>query len=96
LGIPYAYLSNDMVRANYSNSRLALLEFRRRIIRTAASKGLWLRMRASLLRWRRRLVPSSAASRRAGAHHLGQGGVDQRAGLRHEALRIELAVQLRE
>jgi lambda family phage portal protein len=31
LGIPYAYLSNDMVRANYSNARLALLEFRRRV-----------------------------------------------------------------
>jgi len=31
LGVPYAYLSNDMLKANYSNSRLALLEFRRRI-----------------------------------------------------------------
>lgn len=31
LGIPYAYLSGDMVKANYSNSRLALLEFRRRV-----------------------------------------------------------------
>ena len=31
LGIPYAYLSNDMLKANYSNSRMALLEFRRRI-----------------------------------------------------------------
>src|SRR5512134_4077692 len=30
LGIPYAYLSNDMIKANYSNARLALLEFRRR------------------------------------------------------------------
>lgn len=29
--MPYAYLSNDMLKANYSNSRLALLEFRRRI-----------------------------------------------------------------
>ena len=28
-GLPYAYLSNDMLKANYSNSRLALLEFRR-------------------------------------------------------------------
>ena len=26
LGVPYAYLSNDMLKANYSNSRLALLE----------------------------------------------------------------------
>ncbi|MCB1512091.1 MAG: phage portal protein [Hyphomicrobiaceae bacterium] len=31
LGVPYAYLSNDMLKANYSNSRLALLEFRRRV-----------------------------------------------------------------
>ena len=31
LGVPYAYLSCDMVKANYSNSRLALLEFRRRV-----------------------------------------------------------------
>ena len=30
-GVPYAYLSNDMLKANYSNSRLALLEFRRRV-----------------------------------------------------------------
>ncbi|MCI0736389.1 MAG: hypothetical protein L0Y50_08995 [Beijerinckiaceae bacterium] len=29
--MPYAYLSNDMLKANYSNSRLALLEFHRRI-----------------------------------------------------------------
>ena len=29
--MPYAYLSNDMIRANYSNARLALLEFRRRV-----------------------------------------------------------------
>ena len=29
LGVPYAYLSNDMLKANYFNSRLALLEFRR-------------------------------------------------------------------
>lgn len=31
LGIPYAVLTNDMVKANYSNVRAALLEFRRRI-----------------------------------------------------------------
>ena len=30
-GIPYAYLSNDMLKANYSNSRMALLELRRRV-----------------------------------------------------------------
>lgn len=30
-GVPYAYVSGDMLKANYSNSRLALLEFRRRV-----------------------------------------------------------------
>jgi lambda family phage portal protein len=31
LGIPYAVLTNDMVKANYSNTRSALVEFRRRV-----------------------------------------------------------------
>jgi lambda family phage portal protein len=31
LGIPYPYLTNDMVKGNFSNSRLALIEFRRRV-----------------------------------------------------------------
>jgi lambda family phage portal protein len=31
LGIPYPYITNDMVKGNFSNSRLALIEFRRRI-----------------------------------------------------------------
>ncbi|MFD1913807.1 phage portal protein [Halodurantibacterium flavum] len=31
LGIPYAHLSQDMVKANFSNARTALMEFRRRI-----------------------------------------------------------------
>ena len=31
LGIPYAHLSQDMVKANYSNARTALMEFRRRV-----------------------------------------------------------------
>jgi lambda family phage portal protein len=31
LGMPYAALSGDMVKANYSNTRAALIEFRRRI-----------------------------------------------------------------
>ena len=31
LGCPYANLSGDMVKANYSNTRAALLEYRRRI-----------------------------------------------------------------
>jgi lambda family phage portal protein len=31
LGVPYANLSADMLKANYSNTRAALLEFRRRV-----------------------------------------------------------------
>ena len=31
LGIPYPYLTNDTVKGNFSNSRLALIEFRRRV-----------------------------------------------------------------
>jgi lambda family phage portal protein len=31
LGIPYGYLSNDGVKGNFSNSRLSLIEFRRRV-----------------------------------------------------------------
>lgn len=31
LGVPYALLTNDMVRSNYSNTRTALVEFRRRV-----------------------------------------------------------------
>ena len=31
LGIPYAYLANDVTRGNFSNSRLTLMEFRRRV-----------------------------------------------------------------
>lgn len=31
LGVPYAYLTNDMVKGNFANSRLSLMEFRRRV-----------------------------------------------------------------
>ena len=31
LGIPYGYLSNDGAKGNFSNSRLSLIEFRRRV-----------------------------------------------------------------
>lgn len=31
LGIPYPYLTQDMVKGNFSNSRLALMEFRRKV-----------------------------------------------------------------
>jgi lambda family phage portal protein len=51
LGIPYAYLSNDMVRANYSNSRLALLEFRRRVEAYQHAVMVWQLCRRVWVRW---------------------------------------------
>jgi lambda family phage portal protein len=51
LGIPYAYLSNDMLKANYSNSRLALLEFRRRVEAYQHAVIIWQLCRQVWMRW---------------------------------------------
>ncbi len=51
LGVPYAYLSNDMLKANYSNSRLALLEFRRRIEAYQHAVFVWQLCRQVWARW---------------------------------------------
>lgn len=51
LGIPYAYLSNDMIRANYSNARLALLEFRRRVEAYQHAVMVWQLCRRVWQRW---------------------------------------------
>jgi lambda family phage portal protein len=51
LGVPYAYLSNDMLKANYSNSRLALLEFRRRIEAYQHAVMVWQLCRRVWTRW---------------------------------------------
>jgi capsid protein len=51
LGVPYAYLSNDMLKANYSNSRLALLEFRRRIEAYQHAVIVWQLGRRVWARW---------------------------------------------
>jgi lambda family phage portal protein len=51
LGIPYAYLSNDMLKANYSNSRLALLEFRRRVEAYQHAVMVWQLCRQVWVRW---------------------------------------------
>jgi phage portal protein, lambda family len=32
LGVPYSYVSNDLAKANFANSRLSIIEFRRRVI----------------------------------------------------------------
>jgi lambda family phage portal protein len=51
LGIPYAYLSNDMLKANYSNSRMALLEFRRRVEAYQHAVMVWQLCRSVWVRW---------------------------------------------
>ncbi len=51
LGVPYAHLSNDMLKANYSNSRLALLEFRRRIEAYQHAVIVWQMCRQVWARW---------------------------------------------
>ena len=51
LGVPYAYLSNDMIKANYSNARLALLEFRRRIEAYQHAVMVWQLCRRVWARW---------------------------------------------
>jgi lambda family phage portal protein len=60
LGVPYAYLSNDMLKANYSNSRLALLEFRRRVEAWQHSVMVYQLCRAVWRRWMDVAVMSSS------------------------------------
>lgn len=60
LGVPYAYLSNDMLKANYSNSRLALLEFRRRIEAYQHAVIVWQLCRQVWARWMDTAVLSAA------------------------------------
>jgi hypothetical protein len=51
LGVPYAYVSNDMLKANYSKSRLALLEFRRRVEAYQHAVIVWQLCRQVWARW---------------------------------------------
>jgi lambda family phage portal protein len=60
LGVPYAYLSNDMLKANYSNSRLALLEFRRRIEAYQHAVMVWQFCRQVWVRWMDTAMMASA------------------------------------
>jgi len=60
LGVPYAYLSNDMLKANYSNSRLALLEFRRRVEAYQHAVMVWQLCRRVWARWMDTAVISGA------------------------------------
>lgn len=51
LGLPYANLTSDMLKANYSNTRAALLEFRRRIESFQHSVIVYQMCRAVWARW---------------------------------------------
>jgi capsid protein len=60
LGIPYPYLANDMVKGNFSNSRLALIEFRRRVSAWQHSVMVWQLCRPVWARWMDMAVLSGA------------------------------------
>ena len=60
LGIPYAHLSNDMLKANYSNSRMALLEYRRRVEAWQHAVMVWQFCRRVWARWMDTAVLSGA------------------------------------
>ena len=62
LGIPYPYIANDMVKGNFSNSRLALIEFRRRVSAWQHSVMVWQLCRPVYARWMDAAVLSGALS----------------------------------
>ncbi|SNT09078.1 phage portal protein [Antarctobacter heliothermus] len=62
LGIPYPYLANDMVKGNFSNSRLALIEFRRRVSAWQHSVMVYQLCRPVYGRWMDAAVLSGALS----------------------------------
>jgi lambda family phage portal protein len=60
LGIPYPYITNDMVKGNFSNSRLALIEFRRRVSAWQHSVMVFQLCRPVYARWMDAAVLSGA------------------------------------
>jgi lambda family phage portal protein len=60
LGMPYANVTADMVKANYSNTRAALLEFRRRIEAFQHSVMVYQFCRVVWVRWLDTAVLSKA------------------------------------
>lgn len=60
LGIPYPYIANDMVKGNFSNSRLALIEFRRRVSAWQHSVMVFQLCRPVYARWMDTAVLSGA------------------------------------
>ena len=63
-GVPYAYVSGDMLKANYSNSRMALLEFRRRVEAWQHAVMVWQMCRRVWERWMDMAVLSGAVTLR--------------------------------
>lgn len=62
LGIPYAYLTNDMVKGNFANSRLSLMEFRRRVEAWQHSVLVYQLCRPVWARWMDLVALSRAAT----------------------------------
>ena len=60
LGIPYGYLTNDTAKGNFSNTRIALLEFRRRISAWQHGVLVFQLCRAVWVRWMDMAVLSGA------------------------------------
>lgn len=60
LGLPYANLTSDMLKANYSNTRAALLEFRRRVEAFQHSVLVFQLCRPVWMRWLDAAVLSGA------------------------------------
>jgi len=60
LGIPYVNVTSDMVKANYSNTRAALLEFRRRVEAVQHSVMVYQMCRPVWIRWMDAAVMSGA------------------------------------
>lgn len=62
LGLPYANLTSDMVKANYSNTRAALLEFRRKVEAVQHSIFVFQLCRPVWQRWMDAAVLSNAVN----------------------------------
>ena len=60
LGVPYGYLTGDTARGNFSNTRISLIEFRRRISAWHHGVLVYQRCRAVWVRWMDTAVLSGA------------------------------------
>ncbi len=72
LGVPYSYVSNDLAKANFANSRLSIIEFRRRlsawqhrVLIHQLCKPVWARWMDTAVMAGALDLPNYAATRRA-------------------------------